>query len=100
MRLLNGNVLVRNNKEDKVTPSGIIMSTELMEKWNEYQWGTVVALGDCRKTIYGDPVRFTVEIGDTVYYKRDNFRVKVEHEGEEVEVMKEESILFGVRKEK
>lgn len=99
MRLLNGNVLVRNKSEDKVLPSGVILSHDVLEKWNEFQWGEVKLLGDPRKAMDGTPIPFTVEIGDVVYYKRDNFRSKIEYEGEEMEVMKEDSILFGIRED-
>lgn len=97
MKVLHDNVFVRPNIEEEKTASGIILNHEILKKWDEYQYGTVVAHGNGKRARNGKLIPLDVSIGDTVFYPRDNFRTKIEYEGQEVEVMKEEIIIYGVR---
>lgn len=83
-------VVVRREKEEKTTTTGIILGESSKDK---SRIATVVALGTGRILDNGKTVPFNVKVGDRVYlssYAGDN---EVTYEGEDLLVVDQSQIL-------
>lgn len=88
IRPLNDNVVLKKEKVEKVTTSGIILSKEK----EETEYAIVVAVGSGKKTDDGKVLPLDVKVGDKVLYKSYS-PTKVNVCGNEYLIVSEEDIL-------
>ena len=89
VRPLGDRILVKQLEADDVMKGGIIIPDSAKEKPQE---GTVVALGDGRKTKSGKTLPFEVKVGDRVMIEKYTGS-EVTIEDEEYTIIKEEGVL-------
>lgn len=89
VRPLGDRILVKQLEADEVMKGGIIIPDSAKEKPQE---GTVVALGDGRKTKSGKTLPFEVKVGDRVMIEKYTGS-EVTIEDEEYTIIKEEGVL-------
>lgn len=83
-------ILIRPDKAEEVTSSGIILTKDAAEKPKR---GVVVALGDVSKFLRSDGkhYEFTVKVGSVVYWRYSGSEIEIN--GETYLVMRESDIL-------
>ena len=96
IKVLGARVVIRVEKEDKVTPSGIIIAKEKEDPKYE---GVVVVTGDGARLENGVRMPMDVEPGDRVIYSR-LAGVPIKHKGEELLVINERDVVAIIGKEK
>ncbi len=90
---IGGNILVKADEAESITPSGLVISSTKGEK---PQRGTVVALGTGKLNDKGDKIPFSVNVGDVVIFKKYG-PDEVEEDDETYLVMEESDILAIVK---
>lgn len=92
---LQDRLVVRAEKVDTTTPSGIMIISSAAEKPMR---GEVLAAGPGCKNKHGDIIRMTVKAGDQVLFSRHTAYSTVELDsGEEVLVMREPDIFAVIK---
>lgn len=81
------------DEQEKTTASGLVIQSTI--KGERPQKGTIVALGTGRITEDGKTVKFNVEVGQTVMFKRYSPE-EVEMDGKSYLLMKESDLLAVV----
>ena len=82
-------VLIEPTEGEDKTPSGIVLPDSAKEK---PQKGTIKSLGTGGKDEKGNPIEFTVKVGDKVFYKKwGGNEIKVD--GKELLIVKQDDIL-------
>ena len=89
---LGDRVLVRASKGEEKTKSGIIMTETAMRGQNV--WGEVIAVGDGIFTQSGERIPMSVEVGDSVMYKKDMGGDPIKLNGEEYLLFREHDLLM------
>ena len=89
---LGDRVLVRASKGEEKTKSGIIMTETAMRGQNV--WGDVIAVGDGIFTQSGERIPMSVEVGDSVMYKKDMGGDPIKLNGEEYLLFREHDLLM------
>jgi len=89
---LGDRVLVRAVKGEEKTKSGIIMTETAMRGQNV--WGEVIAVGDGIFTQSGERIPMSVEVGDSVMYKKDMGGDPIKLNGEEYLLFREHDLLM------
>jgi chaperonin GroES len=89
---LGDRVLVRAVKGEEKTKSGIIMTETSMRGQNV--WGDVIAVGDGIFTQSGERIPMSVEVGDSVMYKKDMGGDPIKLNGEEYLLFREHDLLM------
>ena len=78
------------SEQEKTTASGLVIQST--SKGERPQKGKIVALGSGRVTEDGKTVKFNVEVGQTVMFKRYSPE-EVEMDGKQMLLMKESDLL-------
>ncbi|SMN00067.1 Heat shock protein 60 family co-chaperone GroES [uncultured Candidatus Thioglobus sp.] len=93
IRPLNDRVVVRRVEEEKTTASGLIIPDSAAEKPSE---GTVVAVGNGRKTDSGKLIALDVKVGDKVLFGQfSGTEIKVQSES--LLVMNESDVIAVIK---
>lgn len=92
---IGGYILVKPEKEEEKTASGLIIQTS--GKGERPQRGEIVALGTGQISERGEKVPFNVEVGNSVLFKKYSPE-EIEIEGENYLIMKESDILAIIAK--
>lgn len=87
---LGGYILVRPEKEEEKTASGLILQST--SKGERPQKGEIISLGTGLISEKGDILPFNVKVGDVVLFKKYSPE-EIELEGENYLIMKESDIL-------
>jgi chaperonin GroES len=89
---LGDRVLVKAVKGEEKTKSGIIMTETSMR--GQSVWGDVIAVGDGIFTQSGERIPMSVEVGDSVMYKKDMGGDPIKLNGEEYLLFREHDLLM------
>lgn len=89
---LGDRVLVKAVKGEEKTKSGIIMTETSMR--GQSVWGDVIAVGDGIFTQNGERIPMSVEVGDSVMYKKDMGGDPIKLNGEEYLLFREHDLLM------
>jgi chaperonin GroES len=89
---LGDRVLVKAVKGEEKTKSGIIMTETSMR--GQSVWGDVIAVGDGIFTQSGERIPMSVEVGDSVMYKKDMGGDPIKLNGDEYLLFREHDLLM------
>lgn len=88
-----GYILVKPQKKEKVTPSGIVLQESNTEK---PQQGTVLSIGDIFTTDYGTKKESPCKVGDVVIYREWGGKEYKENE-QDLLILKFDDIMAVVK---
>lgn len=89
------NVFIKQlDKNEETTESGLYISSDISNKWDETQIGIVKYVGPGRLAQNGVLIPTEVKVGDKVAFERNEYIPKIKHDGEEYMVMKEEAVQY------